>query len=190
MQKVIMELKLLSVAVRRTEPSAATGLRRDPLDGTSTRTEIQQLEGRIAGRFLAHERAVIELQRSLDEAVSSLKIQLAAMTAEFAAAKTRVGNPVGGGSLDGASNERVHTVERRVEEMRQHLGQFQRDIAADLVDIENNLKVHDAAIESARTAMSQTDDLVERVVEALESLQSAVMDRGDIAPERSAFVVN
>ena len=65
-------------------------------------------------------------------------------------------------------------MERRVEEIRQHLGQFERDIAADLVDMENSLKVHDAAIESSRTAMAQTDDLVERVVEALESLQTAV----------------
>lgn len=190
MQKVIMELKLLSVAARRTEPSAGASVRRDPLDSASMRTEMQQLEGRIASRFQAHERAVIDLQRSLDVAVGSLRTQLASMTAEFAAAKTRVGGTLGGGTLDGASNERVHTVERRVEEMRQHLAQFQRDIAADLVDLENNMKVHDAAIESSRTAMAQTDDLVERVVEALESLQSAVLDRADSAPERSAFVVN
>jgi eukaryotic-like serine/threonine-protein kinase len=191
MQKVIMELKLLQVAARRTEPSAAgSGFRRDPLDSGSLRTEMQQLEGRIATRFQAHERAVIDLQRSLDDAVGSLKIQLSAMTAEFAAAKTRVGSSIGGGTLDGASNERVHTVERRVEEMRLHFAQFERDIAADLVDIESNLKVHEVAIESSRTAMAQTDDLVERVVEALESLQSAVMDRSESMPERSAFVVN
>jgi hypothetical protein len=190
MQKVIMELKLLSVAARRTDPSAAPGLRRDPLDSGSLRTEIQQLEGRIAARFQSYERAVIDLQRSTDEAIRAMKVQLASMTSEFAAAKTRVGVSTGGGTLDGATNERVHSVERRVEEMRLHLAQFERDMAADLVDIESNLKVHGVAIESSRTAMSQTDDLVERVVEALESLQSAVLDQGQPAAERPTFVVN
>ena len=193
MQKVIMELKLLTVAARRADPAtpAGAGLRRDPLDSASVRTEMQQLEGRIAARFQAHERAVVDLQRSADEAISSLKLQLASMTAEFAAGKTRVGSlSTGTGSLDGASNERVHTIERRVEEMRQHIAQFERNMAADLVDIENNLKVHDVAIESSRTAMSQTDDLVERVVEALESLQSAVLEQGENTREQTAFVVN
>jgi hypothetical protein len=77
-----------------------------------------------------------------------------------------------------------------MEEMRQLFAQFQRDIAADLVDIETNLSVHGAAIESSRTAMSQTDDLVERVVEALESLQSAVLEPGENAGERPTFVEN
>ena len=44
-------------------------------------------------------------------------------------------------------------------------------------DIEQSLKVQSAAIESSRTAMSQTDDLVECVVEVLESLQTTVLDR-------------
>ncbi|HEY1494580.1 MAG TPA: protein kinase [Candidatus Solibacter sp.] len=190
MQKVIMELKLLSVAARRTEPAAGAGVRRDPLDSASVRTEIQQLEGRIAARFQAHERAVIDLQRSMDDAVRAMKAQIAGMTAEFAAAKTSLSFSGGGGTLDGASNERVHAVERKVEEMRQYLSRFERDMAADLVDIENSLKVQGAAIESSRTAMSQTDDLVERVVEALESLQSTVMDQGERPSERTAFVVN
>ena len=54
--------------------------------------------------------------------------------------------------------------------------QFEHHIAADLMDIEQYLKGQSAAIESARTAMSQTHDLVERVVEALESVQAAMLD--------------
>ena len=52
-------------------------------------------------------------------------------------------------------------------------------MAADLVDIEQSLKVQSAAIESSRTAMSQTDDLVERVVEVLESLQTTVLEQSE-----------
>jgi hypothetical protein len=52
-------------------------------------------------------------------------------------------------------------------------------MAADLVDIEHTIKAHGSAIESSRMAMSQTDDLVERVVEALESLQTAALEEGE-----------
>jgi hypothetical protein len=37
--------------------------------------------------------------------------------------------------------------------------------------------------------MSQTDDLVERVVEALESLQTTVLDQDEVG-QRSSFAVN
>jgi hypothetical protein len=49
-------------------------------------------------------------------------------------------------------------------------------VAGDFSDFEKGLKSQAAAIQSARTAMGQTDDLVERVVEALESLQSAMLE--------------
>ena len=42
-------------------------------------------------------------------------------------------------------------------------------------------------MESLRTAMSQTDDLVERVVEALESLQSTILEHSE---ERTAPALN
>jgi len=48
---------------------------------------------------------------------------------------------------------------------------------ADIVQLEAQLKDHAGAIESARAASAQTDDLVERVVEALESLQSTVLEQ-------------
>jgi len=82
------------------------------------------------------------------------------------------------------------TMERTVEEIRRKSVQFEHNIAADLVDIEHGLKLQSAAIESARTAMSQTDDLVERVVEALESLQTSVLDQDEPAVERASFAVN
>ena len=58
-------------------------------------------------------------------------------------------------------------------------------IMADLNGIEQSLTTHAAAIDSARTAMAQTDDLVERVVEALELLQTSVLDQHE---ERAALI--
>jgi eukaryotic-like serine/threonine-protein kinase len=64
-------------------------------------------------------------------------------------------------------NARMAQMERTVEELRRRNSQLEHSVAADLVDIERSIKVQSGAIESARTAMSQTDDLVERVAEAL-----------------------
>ena len=85
-----------------------------------------------------------------------------------------------------ALNARIGQIERTVEEMRRHISHFEHNVAADLVDIERSIKAQAAAIESSRTAMSQTDDLVERVVEALESLQTTVLEEGE-GVKRSRF---
>jgi hypothetical protein len=52
-------------------------------------------------------------------------------------------------------------------------------VDADLHGFEQTLKGQAAAIDSARTAMAQTDDLVERVVEALELLQTTVIEQAE-----------
>ena len=77
-----------------------------------------------------------------------------------------------------ALSARIDQIERAVEEIRRHLTHFEHSVAADLVDIERSIKAQGTAIDSSRTAMSQTDDLVERVVEALESLETTVLDKG------------
>ena len=88
-----------------------------------------------------------------------------------------------------ALNARIGQIERSVEEIRRHLAHFEHSVAADLVDIERSIKAQATAIDSSRTAMSQTDDLVERVVEALESLETTVLDKG-AGVKRSAPAVN
>jgi hypothetical protein len=88
-----------------------------------------------------------------------------------------------------ALSARIGHLERAVEEIRRHLTHFEHSVAADLVDIERGVKAQAAAIDSSRTAMSQTDDLVERVVEALESLETRVLDKG-AGVKRSTPAVN
>jgi hypothetical protein len=67
----------------------------------------------------------------------------------------------------------------RIQKLEENLDAFDTDAAAlrdsvtrDIRNFERALRQNGTAIESARTAMGQTDDLVERVVEALDSLQS------------------
>ena len=278
MQKIMMELKLLSVAMRRSEADAAAPPRRDTAadtaairtemhqmearmqarlrdqetsvtemqrsasaadtaavlaemqqmearmesrlrnqetsltemqrsanaaDAAAVRAEMQQMEARIEARLRSQETSASEMNRSANEGLSSLKLLVAAMQSELAANHQQAMERTGG-ALDEAATEaifvrvdrgfevlnaRIAGIERTVEEIRRHSLQFENNIAADLVDLEQNIKAQGTSIESARTAMSQTDDLVERVVEALESLQTAMLDQAE-AGDRSNLAVN
>ena len=277
MQKIMMELKLLSVAMRRSEADAAAAPRRDAAadtaairaevqqlevrmearlrdqetsvtemhrsasaadtaavlaemqqmearmdarlrdqetgltemqrsanaaDAAAVRAEMQQMEARIEARLRSQETSASEMNRSANEGLSSLKLLVAAMQSELAANHQQAMERAGG--LDEAATEAIFArvdrgfevlnaqvagIERTVEEIRRHSSQFENNIAADLLDLEQTIKAQGTSIESARTAMSQTDDLVERVVEALESLQTAMLDQAE-AGDRSNLAVN
>src|ERR1022692_3762796 len=166
-------------------------------DAAAVRAEMQQMEARIEARLRSQETSASEMNRSANEGLSSLKLLVAAMQSELAANHQQAMERAGG--LDEAATEAIFArvdrgfevlnaqvagIERTVEEIRRHSSQFENNIAADLLDLEQTIKAQGTSIESARTAMSQTDDLVERVVEALESLQTAMLDQAE-AGDRS-----
>ena len=200
MQKVLQDLKVLNTAAKPAAQHAFPSLRREPVrEPALGRTEMQELESRLAARLLLHERAMADLHRSASEAVSNVKLQVASLSSDLAINRPSPGSsgPAEQGTNPARSDRgldalasRIAQIERTVEEMRRKFSQFEHNIAADLVDIEEGMKTQGAAIESARTAMAQTDDLVERVVEALESLQTTVLNEDEPAPERAAFAVN
>jgi len=83
----------------------------------------------------------------------------------------------------------INTAVDRIQKLEHALDQFDTDAAAlrdsvtrDIRNFDRILKSQAAAVESARTAMAQTDDLVERVVEALDTLQSMVMEGSSEEP--------
>jgi len=73
--------------------------------------------------------------------------------------------------------ERFKRIEQTVDTVRRHVATLHESMAEDLKDFEAALASQNHVIQSTRTAMSQTDDLVERVVEALENLQTSTLDR-------------
>jgi predicted nucleic acid-binding Zn-ribbon protein len=75
-----------------------------------------------------------------------------------------------------AAGERIGRLEQGLEAAREHTTTLHESMSEDFLAFEQSLKSQATAIESVRTAMSQTDDLVERVVEALESLQTVVLE--------------
>jgi hypothetical protein len=201
MQKIQLELKLLTAAARRSNSTAP--VRRDPGADASLRAEMQQLEARVSSKLEAHERAVIDIQRAATDAVNTLRGQLSAVGAQLAAAQERASKAEPAVELIGerimaqvqqsadavnqriaaleesGGGERALRMEHAIESLTQQLAQLHENVAEDLREFEVTLKTQSSAVESARTAMAQTDDLVERVVEALESLQSTVLEQSD-----------
>jgi chromosome segregation ATPase len=212
MQKIIMELKLLSVAARRAETPAPNRGQAE----AQFRTEIHQLEARIAARMASHEKATAQMQQAHERAlaqmqeehqrsltqmqeaasdVNTLRGQLAEVSTRIADAQGRVAQPI---AEMRAMVEQIlarveHTVEpigtrladmeETLQDVRNRTAAVQADVAADLSGIALSISTHAAAIDSARTAMAQTDDLVERVIGALELLQNSVLDQHE---ERAA----
>ena len=204
-QKVILELKLLTVAARRAEAAAA--LRRDKSECEAIRSEMHEMEARMDARLRTYERATADLQQSVGEALASLREQLSVLRAELASSQERlaaIAAPQPEEQFEAMSarilahvnrafqtvSESVGALERTVEGIQQHSHQFEQTVVNGLVEMENSMKANAAAVDGVRATMTQTDDLVERVVEALESLQNAVLDAVQPGAEKPSMVVN
>ena len=176
MHKVLMEIKLLSVSARRAEASAA---RSEPAVDAGLRAEVQQIEDRVTARLLACEKTVAEIQH----AAAELRGQLAATCDQqnsiperfLEATDARIEARIGRLDLE-ANSERMLRLEQGLDAASKHIANLHDSVAGDFLEFEQGLKAQAAAIQSARTAMAQTDDLVERVVDAIDSLQSAVLE--------------
>ena len=78
--------------------------------------------------------------------------------------------------------ERMNRVERAIEAAERHATEFAGSAATRLHALEHTVRAQAAALDSARLALAQTDDLVERVVEALDSLQTIFLERSEFIP--------
>jgi hypothetical protein len=169
MQKLRLELKLLAVAIQHAESAANRRELPDPLP--IIRAEIQQLTAELGARIDRIEAT----QRKSAEAITQLERGTAGAIARVEqAAAERIARAEQ--SL-GAVTGRIGGVEGEMDAIRRDTASLRESVCDDFAAFDKSLKSQGAAIESARTAIAQTDDLVERVVEALESLQTAVLDR-------------
>lgn len=146
-QKLLLELKLLSVAVKRSESTAPSRQQTE----SALRSEMQLIEKRLASRLEHCEEGIAAVNSHLEH------LEM----------------------LQQATAERADRLEHAIEAARQEADVRQDALHQELSGVDRSVKAQSAAIESLRTAMSQTDDLVERVVEALESLQAVVLEHSD-----------
>jgi eukaryotic-like serine/threonine-protein kinase len=218
-QKLILELKLLAVAVRRSETPA----RREAGDA-ELRAHVEQLEANLTSRMGRVEQGMAGLierlagieraiqganerhdshdQRAgrIEQNVEAAGARLAALDERFAeteAAQQRVAAieqtwKAAGPRFDSFDQRLMHVeqaiktvgeymerLDHGIESVRQENDAIRANLGEELRRFEQALKLQASTVESARTAMAQTDDLVERVVEALESLQSVVLEHSD-----------
>jgi chromosome segregation ATPase len=165
---------------------------------------MQLSEARLATRLQLGEQAMAELHRGVADALTGLRSQLSTLTTQIASVKERPNFGFLGGDAGvseaalariegtvqalsarveaiekgiGAIQDRVVRSEQEADAAKQQVGVLHSSIAEDFVAFEQSLRKQDKAVDSARTAMAQTDDLVERLVEALEALQSTVLER-------------
>ena len=141
---------------------------------------VQETVGAVTEQLSAHVNRTIEAANQqhtalVQEAIAAATQQHAAKVQETLDAAAREQSAQVNGTV-AVVNQRMAAAEQNMEEIRKHFATLQENVAGDLHDFEKSLKAQGIAIESARTAMAQTDDLVERVVEALELLQSSMLD--------------
>jgi len=125
------------------------------------RREVAELGARLDEARQQDQAAAVDSAAHARESIEAVSQRLALVEAQG----------VGGDSA------RIDQAEGAIEGVRKQISELHDLVADDLLSFEQKLKTQAGAIESARTAMAQTDDLVERVVEALETLQSAVLDQ-------------
>jgi hypothetical protein len=186
MQKVILELKILTFGTVRTEASS-----RQQVATAALRAETQQLEVRLAALVESHEKAIGELQAASTQALHELREQVSTLQSELTAAHERAARAeqehaaqyqallTHVGQVQGdvhAIDQRVGSGESKVEVLSQGVNVLQEYQAARMQEFEQALRSQGAEIALISASQVQTDDLVEGVVAAMELLQSSVFD--------------
>jgi hypothetical protein len=161
--------------------------------------QLYEMESRMAARMQEQERSVAGFAQVANELLRAIREQQTGGVQSSAAPSSRSlpRSAFAASPLDDSPPARmeraidllsekisrldmvVNSAVDRLQKLEENLDAFDTDAAAlrdsvtrDIRNFERSLKAHSTAIESARTAMGQTDDLVERVVEAIDSLQS------------------
>ncbi len=189
MQKAIMELKLLTFANLRAEAPA-----RQQVVTATLRAEAQQLEARVAALVEAHEKAITEMRQATSTALNELRDQVSALQSELAAAQERSAHAEQDhgdhyqsimaqveqveGNIQ-AIDQRIASGEGKVEVLSQGVNVLQEYGAARMQEFEQALRSQSSEIALVAASQTQTDDLVEGVVAAMELLQSSVFDYAD-----------
>jgi chromosome segregation ATPase len=173
-----LALNLASQTLGAIEQAAASPRPPD----TALEGELRQLESRTAARLEQHEQAMDQLRKMAGEQSSALNLAsqtLGAIQVQLVSLEGHMG----------AVRERAERAEQmageNTEGARREAAGLQVSVAGELHALELTVKTHAGAIESIRGAMARTDDFMERVVEALESLQTMVLEQAHSTSEQA-----
>ncbi len=166
MQYAVMKLKLMDGLERRSGPGVV--LRQMRME-SRMRAEMQQMESRWTSSLEQQQRVAAE-EHSILQQVSEVLLALREQISEI-------------DSRLGQVQDRVAHAEQAAEESRCEIAEQGTMLLDEFRELEHTVNTQAVAIEATRNRLVQTDDLVERVVEALESLQSLVLEQSE---ERTA----
>ncbi len=153
MQNVQMELKLLNVMARRPGSSAETAQSRMQ---AALRAEIAGLEERVMARIAALDQVTAELRSKLD--AEGARLSQTATAAENLRAE-------------------IVSLESRVHAGDEEQAGRMAALAEQHSRIDQAVTSHGSSIESLGTALAQSDDLIERLVDAFDSLERSLEER-------------
>jgi serine/threonine protein kinase len=150
MQQVVTGLRLLSASARRAETGGMTPYHQI---ATSMGSEIGRLEKALAEGLQEHGKTMFAQLCATDEEMSRRQsASLQAISNDLTAMRAQ---------FSGAENDLAA-------------------VAADIRELKETVKGQAAAIDLARSATTRTDELVEGVVDALESLQNLLLDQMEV----------
>src|SRR5262249_22728875 len=86
MQKIQLEVKLLTAAARRATPAP---VRSAGVSDAALRAELAQFEARISAKLQAHEQMVVEKENAANEAFGVLRNHLNQLSAQFTTLETQ-----------------------------------------------------------------------------------------------------
>jgi len=161
MQQVQMELKLLAIVERQSEPGVLS--RHQELE-TAVRAELEGQATLLADLERAVTVRTNELAQAVTTALDDVQSQFAEVEKCLEASQQRA---------DHFAQSAVQTAESTQKEM----AALQVGLAGEVHAIEQAAKGQAQAFESIKVSVARNEDYVERVVEALEALQSMVLDR-------------
>jgi len=163
MQQVQMELKLLAIAERRHETTAAS--RAHDIEA-GVRAELEQQNGLLAELERAVTLRTNELARALTTALDDVQLQFAQVEKCLEASQLR-------------SDHFAQSAVQTAESTQREIASLQVGLAGGVHAIEQTAKSQAVTIESIRQSVARNEDYVERVVEALEALQNVIFNQPD-----------
>jgi hypothetical protein len=83
--------------------------------------------------------------------------------------------------------ESTEGIKRAIEEITRRSQQFEKSVFGELMDLGRQTKAHTANIQATRTHATQNEELIERVIEALDSLQNDVLESKGAVEEEATL---
>jgi hypothetical protein len=172
MQHVVAETRLAATLYR-----AENGAQNRQTEMKTLRAEVEMLESRLASQLDKYEAVIAQMQSEVTEELSRQQVALAQAASETL-------HSVGSRfdetecQIDCALGRAVNAEQAAARALGEILS-LHGAVNDELRGLEAKVTAQSSAIASGRDGVARTDDLVERVVEALEVLQGMVLEQSE-----------